>query len=377
MWSLPTSGFARTGYVHASEITLQAAMLIFFWYLVIWCSLRFGEIAGNGYVITRRPHKVSLDSTGILATFTGLAAIGIFSTYYKVLSSLGLEGAIGFVASGLANELKESLYEEYSAGIVSLRYLVAFSVSLSIYRYTQRKKVDVWMIANVVLLAMSALLSSRLIFVASVVITAFLTKRWQRVLTINVPRLLIGIGVLFTVLALLNYSRNGNYYADDGYGFWGAGLSSIITYVGSPFQVMLKAADEPGFLASHGPDSARIIADIDETLNTNSSFVQLHETFGFGAWPYIIVLCVVMGFIFGVCSRNGRTAFLLPCGAILYASAELWRLELYSQGIFKVWLIMGLLVPTVFLFLPRIKFPRLFKRIVWRRRRPSQTPESP
>ena len=359
VWSLPTFGAVQTGYVHASAITPGAVFLILGWYLLIWCTLRFGEIAGAGLVVTARPERIRLESTALLGTFTALAATGLIATYAKVLGSLGLQGAVLFVMSGLANELKGSLYEEYSAGIVSLRYLVAFSAALAVYRYGLRKKFDGWMLTNLLLLAMSALLSSRLIFIASVVIATFLTKRWQRFLTINVPRLLVGVAAIFFVLTLLNYSRNGNYYASDGFGFWGAGLSSIVAYVGSPFQVMLAAADNPVFLFDHGEDSARLIADIDDTLNSNSAFVQVQEAMGALAWPYIGLLCAAMGFVFGACARSGRTVLLLPCGAILYASAELWRLELYSQGIFKVWLGMGLLVPAAFLLVPRVKLPRI------------------
>jgi len=53
-----------------------------------------------------------------------------------------------------------------------------------------------------------------------------------------------------------------------------------------------------------------------------------------------------MGFLFEFLASLGKTVFLLPCGAILYASAELWRLDLFQQGIFIVWMVTGIGLPA-------------------------------
>ena len=52
-----------------------------------------------------------------------------------------------------------------------------------------------------------------------------------------------------------------------------------------------------------------------------------------------------MGFLFQFLLSFGKTILLLPAGAILYASAELWRLDLFHQGIFIVWIVIGLGLP--------------------------------
>jgi hypothetical protein len=53
-----------------------------------------------------------------------------------------------------------------------------------------------------------------------------------------------------------------------------------------------------------------------------------------------------MGFVFEFLASFGKTVFLLPCGTILYGSAELWRLDLFHQGIFIVWFVMGIGLPV-------------------------------
>ena len=118
-----------------------------------------------------------------------------------------------------------------------------------------------------------------------------------------------------------------------------------ITYLGSPFNVALGAASRTDEIASGRTDLYREYIDIEPLLTTNSAFVQLHETMGYAAWPYIGIVCCFMGFMFSWLSSFGRTSLLLPCGAILYGSAELWRIDLFRQGIFIVWVVAGIGVP--------------------------------
>ena len=63
-----------------------------------------------------------------------------------------------------------------------------------------------------------------------------------------------------------------------------------------------------------------------------------------------------MGFLFETLASFGKTIFLLPAGAIVYASAELWRLDLFRQGIFVVWMVFGIGFPSSLL-----AYQRFFK----------------
>lgn len=352
-WLCPDLGATKRGYVEAAVPTIASVLLLADWWLLIYVCLRIGEIAG-GRARIRLPFLESVDrvdSRRPFMVFTVLAMIGVILTYVKILSTLSIAGAIAYVASANGNQLKEALYEQYSAGVLSLRYLVVFSASLAIYRMMCVRRWD-WLYAvNLLLLAATALLSSRLIFVATLLAAVFLVLSKSEWFALRPGRLVtalfLGFGV-FSVLSLLNASRNANYYKQDDIHFWGAGLSSIVSYLSAPLQTTMGTASHMMDFAGSAGDLYRRYVDIDVTLNTNSSFVHNIERFGLLAWPGIALLSLAAGFGFAVLRRYGRSMLLLPCAAILYASSELWRLDLFRQGIFLTWLTGGVLV-AVFL----------------------------
>ncbi len=346
-WLVPTFGFLTKGYIVASPWTAMSVIALVDWYALMYLALRLGEFAGAALHrrLASRLTVPALDDPTVFLAFTVLAAVGILSTYLKIFSSMSLVEAVFFISSGMGNELKESLYSEYSAGVVSLRYLVLYSASLAIYRIYKHRKYGPLVFTNIALLVMSALLSSRLIFVATVLSSLFLCLSDRESVRLRFGRVAIFVFLLFFVLSALNYSRNSNYYASDNLFFWGAGASSILTYLGSPFQVAVGAAEHITRLAEEGAEMYRDYVDIDITLNSNSAFVQMHEAFGFWAWLYLTTVLFSAATLFSYFRRYGRTALLLPCCAILYACSELWRLDLFRQGIFIVWLGMGCIVP--------------------------------
>lgn len=346
-WMIPSIGGIKKGYDIPSEWTILSFLVLFNWYTLMYISARIGELIG------RKPPKEKIENTylpklndkSLLVGFTLLSSIGIFATYYKIFSSMSITEAIFYISSGFANELKESLYEEYSAGVVSLRYLVVYSSALSVYSYFTTKKFSKIIGLNALLLILSAMLSSRLIFVATVLISIFIISHKIKILHIKLKNIILTFMLFFFVLSTLNYSRNSNYYESDGLYFWGGGASSILTYLGSPFQVAIGTANDISRLATEGEEAYRKLVDIDITLNTNSAFVHLHESFGYWAWLYMPTLMFFIGFAFSHMRTYGSSALLLPCGAILYASAEFWRLDLFRQGIFIVWFFFGIIYP--------------------------------
>ena len=282
---------------------------------------------------------------------------GTVSTFFRIFHTLPFVQAVLYIYLGQANRLKNTLYEDYRAGLFSLRYLVLYSASLAIYRIVKFRKLSFLSIVNILLLAATVLISSRLLLIATLLISVFLLTYGRRSIKIDLVRLGVTALVLFAILSILNSSRNSNFYARRNLSFTQASISEIITYLGAPFQVALGAARATDEVAAGKPDSYREYIDIEESLTTNSAFVQLHEQMGYFSWLYISAVCCVMGFMFTWLSSFGKTALLLPCGAILYGSAELWRLDLFQQGIFIVWFFMGIAVPTVFAILGKRSVP--------------------
>jgi hypothetical protein len=256
--------------------------------------------------------------------------------------------AIIYIYLGQGNRLKNTLYGDYSAGILSLRYLVLYSASLAIYRIVRLRNLSLLNFANLALLAIAALISSRLILIATILVSIFLLTFGKRHVRISLIKCGISGALLFAILSVLNSSRNSNFYAARDLSFAEAGVSEIITYLGAPFHVSIGAARRTDDIVAGQTDFYRELIDVEEGLTTNSAFLQLHEQMGYACWLYIAAVCLFMGFMFAWLSSFGRTSFLLPCGAILYGAAELWRLDLFQQGIFIVWFIVGVAIPGVF-----------------------------
>ena len=58
----------------------------------------------------------------------------------------------------------------------------------------------------------------------------------KKEIKVNLKTLLF-IGIVILILFFLNYSRNKGFYNQNyGLGFWGAGISEIKAYLGTPFQ---------------------------------------------------------------------------------------------------------------------------------------------
>jgi hypothetical protein len=201
-------------------------------------------------------------------------------------------------------------------------------------------------IFNVLMLVAAALLlGSRLILVAALLTVAFLIGFDKRSIRISFSKWIIFATVLFLILSVLNFSRNADYYERNNLSFGLAGVSEILAYLGAPFQAAIASAPVTDQLVAGGDRTFREYADVEINLNTDSAFVHLQEQMGYVGWAYISAICLFMGFVFEALASLGKTFFLLPCGAILYGSAELWRLDLFHQGIFIVWFVLGIGLP--------------------------------
>lgn len=359
-WLCPDFGVLRKGFDTPEQPSLLSSFILFSWYLLIFTSFVLGQRLGAAFAKPRREaiNLPRLESRPVYLAFTILAAIGTVSTLLRIFRALPFLQAAIYIYLGQANRLKNTLYDDYSAGILSLRYLVLYSASLAIYRTVKFRRLSLLAIANIVLLGATVLISSRLILIATLVVSAFLITCGKRHIRISPVKLGICVAAFFFILSVLNSSRNSNFYTQHNQTFGEAGISEIITYLGSPFNVALGAASRTGEITIGRTDLYREYIDIEPLLTTNSAFVQLHETMGYTAWAYVSIVCCFMGFMFSWLSSFGRTSFLLPCGAILYGSAELWRIDLFRQGIFIVWFVAGIGVPAILLLFGKRRLSR-------------------
>jgi hypothetical protein len=356
-WLFPSFGVLRKGFEHPSPLSSNSLLILGCWYLLIFVTFSIGEMLGRLRLDRRdapRSGLFNLESNLLYYSVTLLATIGTAATLVRIFQLLSLQQAIAFMVLGQANELKFALYEDYSIGFVSLRYVVLFSAALALYRMVRLRSFSPLNLLNMLLLAASTfLLGSRLIFVATLLtLTLLLTFQRNRI-HISISKTLTTFAVLFLILSLVNFVRNKNYYDANKLPFVAAGVSEILTYLGSSTQAAIGSAAVVDQLVAGGDQTYRNYVDEEEVLNTNSAFVHLHEQMGFYSWPYIALMCLFMGFVFEFLKSFGKTIFLLPAGAILYGSAELWRLDLFHQGIFVVWFVIGIGLPALLIVCQR------------------------
>lgn len=356
-WLFPSFGVLRKGFDYPSRLDLGTFVVLACWYLLIFSSFTAGEKVGA--LLTPRKGAppaplLDLKSDVIYSVFTILTTIGVAATLISVFHVLSLQEAAASIALGHANELKDALYEDYSIGLVSLRYLVLYPASVALYRIIRLRSFTLLNIYNVLLLVMSVVLSSRLMFIATVLTTIFLLSFDRRSIRISILKLTAIATLLFLVLAVLNYSRNKDYYESNNLSFGLAGVSEILAYLGSPFQVAIGTAQVTDRIIGGDPDSYHDYVDVEINLMTNSAFFHLHQQMGYFSWLYISLICSFMGLLFEVMASLGKTIFLLPCGAILYGSSELWRLDLFHQGDFIVWIAGGIGLPVFLIAAQRL-----------------------
>jgi hypothetical protein len=360
-WLFPSFGVLKKGFENPSRLDPTAVVILACWYLLIFTSFFLGQkIAGLwSFSHGHKPTSplLNLESNVIYLAFTLISALGLGAMVITIVRNMSLGQMIIFISLGQSNALKGTVYEDYHIGIVSLRYVVLYPASVALYRMIRLRKYSLLNIFNVLMLAVCTFVSFRLILIAALVTTFFLVTFDKKSVRLSAAKLALVAGSLFLILSVLNLSRNAGYYERNDLSFGLAGLNEIVAYLGTPFQVAIGSANLTDQLAAQGPGDAargteayRYYVDIGINYNTNSAFVALHQQMGYWCWPYIAVLCSSMGAIFKFLTSLGRTYFLLPCGAILYASSEFWRLDLFQQGTFIVWFVIGIGLPASVLF---------------------------
>ncbi len=160
-WLFPSFGVLRKGFDNPSRLTFDAFVVLACWYLLIFLSFTIGEKFGNLWSLRRHEgldKLFDLHSNFIYYLFTVLTVIGTAATLFRILRLLTIQQAIIFISLGEGNSLKEALYEDYSVGLVSLRYLVLFSAAIALYRLIRFRSYTWINILNVVLLCISTFL---------------------------------------------------------------------------------------------------------------------------------------------------------------------------------------------------------------------------
>ena len=355
-WLFPSfNGNVRKGFENYFSPSVIGIVTCILWLTVIFLQSYSGfKIGSRLKISTERLDKyVGIDSYRPYAIITILGLVGIFFVVLKIISALGFSGAMSSIFSGHANDLKSVLYDDYSVGLPSLRYMAIPASALGLYHFMHKRYLGISIISIASLLLIS-IVSSRLSIIYAIFIFLCLIYTSSNI-KLNGIKIIVGIFVIFNLLTVLNYSRNSNFYKSIGISnLYAAGFSEIVTYVGSPFQGFLAAGDYRDLLFPKSEEETHSYTGISIQLSTNSSFLELLRENGLKeAFLYVTFSSFLGGLLMGIGQRNKDNLLSLITGIVGYCFAEVWRVFLFGQGIFATLLIVTILISLYCAFVPK------------------------
>lgn len=350
-WSLPV-GNMRRGFEIKETLTSQAFLIIFLWYFIIYVLTWAAYFFGTRLKKSEKLDSVSDDS--YYRIITVLSALGVMYVYLTILKN-NPEVFIS-VFQNNANALKETLYNNYDTGLHSLRYISILGGAFGIYRIITIKRIRAIDLLNIMLLLMTALISSRLSIIVSIlVLLGMLAHRNHK---ISFKAVIILAIALFTVLTLANYFRNGNFYKEK-YNINNPilmNVSEMVTYLGAPFQTSVSIANNVDRIHFNGDkndlmfyfvptyfhgifninsspsNDYRQYVNIEKSLTTNSAFTHLYSSLGITSFSFIVIIVTSFAFVAGAFSNYKSLIFTVHY-LISYCFAELWRMYMFNTGI--------------------------------------------
>jgi len=348
-WSVPGAGLDR-GYVTRAPVTLGGLLLLVVWYLASCVAATVGHMVGGRV----RPAR-SLDDVDVHRMETALTvvgAIGVVYSYVLVASRASVAAALN---AHLGNELSSVIPDQ--PGLQTLRYATPVATALVVHGFVTRERRRTLLATNVVLLAATALLASRLSLVLTGVLVLFLFR--DRI-PLRPGRTLLTVGLAavcaFFATMPFNYVRNANYYeARDIYGAVDMNTSQVVTYLGAPTQVALGQANAlyaddpatqkaslyaavlptyvPAGPASTSSGGRRYAASVDvsRSLTTNSVFADNLAQGGVAGLLSTLLAAGLAGALVGH-FRQYRGPTSVAAGILLYGFAEWWRTFVFNDG---------------------------------------------
>ena len=173
-WSIPNMPGLRHGFENHADLTLTSAATLMVWYLTLTMMCIIGYGMGRLVIPRLRPHR-SIQLSNILPywTLTGLAIVGNLVALKIIFAQFGVSEFIDLVMIGQGNRIRHSLYNDYSIGVVSLRYLVCASSAIALLRVF-RMGLRGWLdFLNFGLLILTTFIAGRLSIICTVIIFGF------------------------------------------------------------------------------------------------------------------------------------------------------------------------------------------------------------
>lgn len=329
-WITPDFGVLRKGFDKPQDLASAAGCWVLLSIFLCYMALKIGFIIGGGRneVESEGAHIFSSDTVYILVI--GLAFLGDAYSVISIYRSGGMSIILSSFTDGSANDLKKTLYENYSAGFATLRYTSILAGALLFARRLCGVRRFLYDIGALLSLLLCALISSRLSLIAACFGGGYLYMQAVGHVRVKIGRIiLVGI-LLFLMLSVLSWTRNKNFYSSRGMGFLSSGVSEIVTYLGTPFQGQIFSFFDPEYSVKN---DLYFKGGVEVSLTTNSAFIDLFSDYGDYGYVIGIFALFLSGLAIGLFGHLKRGKFSIVCFPIAYGIAEFWRIFLFDKGI--------------------------------------------
>ena len=333
-WIFPDFGFLRKGFDRLPPLSSKGVFMAFFWYTLALTATFLGYYIGtylklSSKLVDRYANLRSDFGYKILTTFV---VLGIFAVASKLLNAFSVGQILQIIASGNANQLKYQLYEDYSIGLLSLRYVAIHGFPIAIFRRFYLKKKSTLDYLNIISLVFTSIIASRLSVIMALLTTVLLFIIHSPKIKLSILKPVAAGLILFFILSFLSHSRNKGFYEQrDLYFFW-AGVSEIVTYLGTPFQGASSVGNNH-HLITKDPTNWTDYAGIEPSLSTNSAFLELFSNYGWFCFPIMFFTLFIAACYLGLTKNYFNNYLILSNCTIFYAFAEFWRIFWFGRGI--------------------------------------------
>lgn len=368
-WMIPGTSEALRGFETRASGGITAWLLIVDLYIVFGVLLWLGTKVGAHLRVPTHLAATSQTPTFDRTFSWTLTIISLIGVGFATVQAAQDHSIVDLLQSGQGNQLKESL--SGSAGIETLRYAPAVAAPVALVRKLNHGGSLFQVIVNVILLLWSSAFSSRLTFLAAIVIFLVMLALSRREMRIRVWLLICGGVAIFAALTAFNYFRNYNYYLRVGVSNpLMMNIYQILSYLGAPAQASVGVASAisgrdytvstdpysligmvtPSFLSSAPTDATSTpgylsYVDVASNLTTNSAFANIYSQYGWAGLVVVGLTLFVAGALFGV-FRQFDSLLVVGAGVLMYGVSEIWRIYIFGQGIF-IFLLLVVIVAGV------------------------------
>lgn len=360
LWLCPSTEGA-SGYRVREELTFGSIVVLSTWYGGIFICAALGQIVANSLPKLNIMSAQSFRPQTFYFVLSMLAMIGVAGAWMAAMR--GGPGLLELIRTQQFNQLKDTLYENYNH-LYSLRYAASLVGGYALYRLVFEGKFG-WLDAiNLCLLLAAAALSARLLIAQAVLFAGGLAVRFDQLRHVSTRVITLAVLGVATLVIVFTWVRTAGSYRE----YFGVENPIAVTYlevqryVGAPVQASVGVARiainhpargatrnvikyvTPTFMhpADLRPDDnsggvgqqwyLRKV-DVEETLTTNSAFVEMYGDLGYWAFPLMAWIAFAMSAVGSYFFRADNLLCLIGC-VVLYGFFELWRTYYFAAGSF-------------------------------------------